>query len=355
MAGKFVIKLSSYALALTIVLIGFFTVHAQALPLEEDQLVIVQGTNLTIYDLDRLQMTENRSLSLKSENPNEYVSEGIVDYDRQIAFLVISTPRPIRRTETTPSRIIQIDLNTGEEKLIYQRNGIIRLLLSPNGEQAIVTYHWNDQITRDEPEGFCILTFSNGVCDEIELMTRHWRISWIDEHEFVVLQLEDEFELLIFDATTRMFRGVNLPEQWFVYTAIAIPNTRHVLLSVLNRGETQDFTPQLFRYYVDDQQLAKLDYDLISVDYAGAPYWLFSADQRYLLYGSSHQAALIDFQTGEVIGEFSDVTQASWSTANQMILVSEGQTLLVNPQGQPIQTVLPNISGLILPFHQGSQ
>jgi WD40 repeat protein len=210
-----------------------------------------------------------------------------------------------------------IDLSTNTSRIILERTGIDRFAVSPDGNLIAVLYYSGEYGRSDLLS--CILNVETGLCSEIDLPVSS--ITWISDEGYAAVSSINR-GLYTIDAETLTVTRLPVPEEWFLYSVTKIPDRSQLLISGRLRTDTQQNAAQFLLFDLAEMQLSDFQYDAVSGDYASVSEWHFSPDGRYLLYGGYLTRALVEFETGALIAEFSEMSQPNWLKDNETLLGS---------------------------------
>lgn len=205
---------------------------------------------------------------------------------------------------------------SGQQTQLYEGSGVSRFELSPNATHAIITYLVSDGPVK-AAINFCILTISNHQCNPVPIAPLNTVIHWIDNENFIMLS---RIPIEIYRVNVNTSEPVKLVDAnaWFIQSASPIPGTSSLLISAISRQTIPSMnaailTSQLFLLdLLTGQASPYMFIPPAAMEYAN-PYLIeFSPDGRYFVYGGYALSTLIDFQSGQVIGEYRAMVFQDW-------------------------------------------
>lgn len=216
----------------------------------------------------------------------------------------------------TATQLVRTDLITGERVILSNRNGIYGFVLSPDQQHMIVGYHDGEFGVAQQYS--CILDLQTLECRDVPMIATSNLGFWLDNQRYLGFGVSP-FGLVIVSTDTGIPQPLPVAAEWFVYSAVPIPNTRTLLLSARLRSDTARNASQFLTLDVDTHALQNFTYDAANENYALVETWSFSPDGHYLLYGGLRRV-LVEFQTGRQIQEFDTVFNSGWVNNNTLVV-----------------------------------
>jgi dipeptidyl aminopeptidase/acylaminoacyl peptidase len=304
-------------------------------------------SNTKDFTLEAYDLSKNRLGRLdlpRGPRPDMFNMSRQMDLENQQLYLL---QRPEVARTPQPSRIVRLDILTGEQEVIYEATEIYTIELSPDKRKLAVSSF---------PRGFksnlsrtCILDLETEICEPV-IFEEYYRFStWVDESSFI-LTWEAGSALYLADITNLVPRKITAFENWLVHDLEVIPNTQKVLLSVTDL--VADNTPQLVILDLETLNLTDCAFD----SRYGHSYISISPDGRYLLESYSRNTSLVDFQTGNLIAEFT-ASNAHWLPDSKTVVAAHRvnddllQIFKVDAQTGLLEVLLetPKTVGVVVP------
>jgi hypothetical protein len=226
------------------------------------------------------------------------------------ALLGPSSVGGVKRNEL--HQLIQIDTRTKEKRTLFEYPGLFTIVaISPNGQKIILDYFVEDAYYPI----FCVFDIIQEDCEHSEFSLDWRHTHWINDSQF--LTIAESAELYLVDAATLATERIYLPAPIHAFDLL---RSRQVLTF-----EKQGNRPATFYTIgLDTQQYQFLPYSTISNYYAFLSELQLSPNEKYLLYGHSENYVVIDFISGEMIGEIDEVFSAEWLPDSQGIIFVRG-------------------------------
>lgn len=217
----------------------------------------------------------------------------------------------------TGTRIMRVNVQTGQEILFRNDPDMYSFAISPDGQRVAIFYL--DDTTGLMIQHVCILNIASTYCQPLPFAGLSSAFLWLD-NERLLLTVPESAPVRIVNVETMSIETIDQPEEWFVYTATPIPNTTHLLLAGRLR-EGGGYVPTSFlTYNFDTAETQVLPFAALNVDdFPAVGMMSFSSNGQYLLY-QGDAVALIEFATGRLITRLEFVTSFGWL---------DDQTLLV--------------------------
>ncbi len=306
----------------------------------------------TAQQATHLNLPIEQSLSveaLTSASTNNVVSliSVAVDPGAQFLYTVESTARD-SRGRTTATRFVQTNVFSEARRVLLDRPGLFSFTFSPDGQRIAISYFEGEY--GGSRRYACVLDLASGNCPQINRSLAGNPAVWLDNHTFVLLS--EERNLYRVDARTLELRELPVSDGWDILSAVQIPATNSLLIS----ANPWDYTPapaQFLTLNLDTMIVSDFAYDALDSDYTSVQDWAFSPDGRFLLYGSTFEMALVEFQTGRLISEFEGVIQATWLRDSSGLVFNVGwnrtpSLLEFDLQTRQTRTVIQDSTGIIL-------
>lgn len=198
------------------------------------------------------------------------------DANAEVAYAVRSTPDTAEKTTQAilTTEVLRIDLKSKSIKRAFQRNGITSILLSPDGQQMIVTSDNNH---------VCLLNLNTDQCRESSISVDSDTVYWIDAQTFVAKLTTD---LNFYLVHTDSFQTEMLPKikDRYLYTVTPIRNSRKLVIGA-GYNDSNSLQPvSIFLYDIANAQVTPLI--TLSPDNLNAqlgPLFV-SPDEKYLIF-----------------------------------------------------------------------
>lgn len=295
----------------------------------------------------------------------EVIETNIQTFGNILQIALDSNQRFAFRLEVTASddrqrilytRLVRTDLKSHEEAVLLERPGIIQFAVSPAADKVFILYYEGAaEQSRLIP---CLLMIDAGECEEISVMP--WTTSypvWLDNQTLAMLTGARKVTLI--DASSLQSTVLSTPDNFSIVSFAPIPNTHQFILGV-NRYNAFPGTPiEFYTLDRDTQQVSEFAYDTIfdprTIDGTTVTAWLFSPDGRYLLYGNMGlytKMALVEYQTGRVIAQLDEITQATWLDNERLIFLQGSMkpvpVLEINSTTGAQSTLLSDANGIVI-------
>ncbi len=290
------------------------------------------GQQMTALELP-LPVQNDTSNAANVEAPHIFLAR--IDAAAQFVYLIEASGRD-QRLLPTATNLVQIDLKTGKRAIIFDHSGIFKFSISPDQQHMVISYYeaayaWSVQQS-------CILDLATLDCPPITLLIGESIAYWLDNESYVITTAED-IRIRLVNAATGTDTPLALPPEWYIYSAVPIPDTRTLLISATKQTDaTAVYSASSFlTYNIDSDELTELAYRAPNLtDYPLVTRWYFSPDGRYLFYGGGAKMALIEFSTGRLIGEVKSAINTGWQDNTTLIVQGsrDGNTieiLKINP------------------------
>jgi hypothetical protein len=333
---------------------GFAPDEATALVIRESSLIAVNTSTLeetTLLTLPTRQIGSEGARSLTQDSP-AYVGMGTVDRGFQWLY-TIEYRGSDRRTLPTASQLVRTRVATGERTVLIDGPGLSDFVPSPDGRHLLVAYY--EAEFYDSRSYACVLDVESGVCDEVDIVVQDFDPgTWVDDNTIVI---ESARDLLLYSVTIDELEAqlLPLPEEWFPYTAVAVPGTQLLLISARLRVGSA-VRSDILQYDLETNELSDFRYDVLSDEYTSVDQWDFSPNNEYLLYGSRRKA-LVEFETGDFVAELVGVIQAVWLSNNTLLATvgvgertGESMTIVLDPVTGEIRQIAEERIGLLVDF-----
>jgi hypothetical protein len=278
--------------------------------------------------------TEVRDIEIHLPSSSIYVVQGaLIGADR--------TPKL--------AQILRLDPASQQTELVYQASELFGLEFSPDYARAVVGSFEGE--FGGSRRIVCVLLISTGICEPVLLDTDYRFGRWIDDQTFILAEM-GVGDLYAVDAVTLEWRTLSGLDGWTgIGNFAAIPQTRDLLIVVANAALQKQF----LIYNMDSAQSSPLAYTPLPGYIVVNPF--FSPDGSYLLYsGGNNDYALVEFQSGQTILEFS-ASQAEWLPNNRGIIAvkrvsdqllqifqvdaATGAITILYETSEPVSIVLP--------------
>lgn len=281
-----------------------------------------------IMGINRVNGKQNTKISLASnlaeqstQNSPDTILDAKIDRSTQLLYVVRG---PIVMSDTTPklSRIEQINLTTGTSQVIYERQAIFNVNISPGGSQAIVSYYEGEILF--SPLHMCVLLIAKGTCIELDLTIHStFSIHWLDENS-VTVQFGGN-KLYEIDTNTQQITLLKGLENWYIESTAPIPLTRTLLVAATPSIPNGQLNPvHLLLYETDTGNVTDYAYQINSADTAYlAPDLELSPNGQYFMVGTYGTRRIVEFKTGRIVTELAKVSQVAWSSDNVHALISQ--------------------------------
>lgn len=191
-------------------------------------------------------------------------------------------------------RLLQLDIVSGAQTVLWQGLNLIDFDLSPQFDRAIVsnTKSYTEALANRPDSQYCILTLSNGACEPVEDVGRSPDFIWVDINRLLYRQRSDDLYLLNVDTLER--QALPLIGEWDFGTFELILGT-HTLFVNANSSD-----------HYNDNYFITLDLDTMDiVQLPFRPQHNFgtvgiSPNGRYVFYtnGPSFGFEMLDLETG---------------------------------------------------------
>ncbi len=238
-----------------------------------------------------------------------------------------------------------------------ERPGLTYFAASPQGDHILVFY-FEGKIEKSRYVA-CMLDTKSGQCTplDIDIIYPNQAV-WIDNQTVAILSLLREITLV--DSVTLKSRSIKLENQPIsIATFALIPKTHKLILSVTLTNVMPLSPVRLYTLDLDAEVFEALSYTSLFNDNplneTTVSAWSFSPDRDHLFYGNlgdDGKMALVEFQTGKVIGIFDKVTQASWLADNRLIFIEGFQNppplLEVNALTGQTKTLIADATGMVI-------
>ncbi len=297
--------------SITVILYGARNTFAQestpsetALPLESGT-ILLRNYKGQIWRLDA--MTGAKNLVANVEMRAERVADVEVDTQMQRLY-VLESAGSGGGVRLGNSDLLQLDLSTGRQSVVFEQKNIFDMQLSPDREKVLLFYYPANlnRIMADEPYFTCVLNFETRECKELggighgAIWVAKGKLLWSDTaHNWHLIDLATSDDVAL---PMKLIGAAPIPAQ-----------TDKVLLSqVYPRGfYILDLNTHAITPYAPSPQLE---------GFRIPPFLLFSPDGKYLLYTYAGSYHIIDFASGRVVAELSNIGLVQWLPNSQSIV-----------------------------------
>jgi hypothetical protein len=274
--------------------------------LESGTILIQKSQGLWLLDPSRQSAALYAALTNQEET---LISTPKISSDGRYIYALLgpSSVGGVKRNELY--QLIQIDTRTKEERTLFEYPGLFTIVaISPNGQKIILDYF---------AEGgyypvFCVFDITQEDCKHSEFSLDWRQTHWINDSQFVAIAA-GSIELYLVDATTLATERIYLPAPIYAFDLL---QSRQVLTFKGHGNRPAMF----YTIGLDTQQYQFLPYSTISNYYALLNELQLSPNEKYLLYDHSENYVVIDFISGETIGEIDEVFSAEWLPDSQGII-----------------------------------
>ncbi|MDX2141592.1 MAG: hypothetical protein SF123_26125 [Chloroflexota bacterium] len=253
----------------------------------------------------------------------------------------------------TNTRLVRTDLLTGTRLTLIENSGLYTFTMSPDETKMFVTYY--DGEYGVDTIRTCLLDLVSGECRTFPFAVIPPRY-WIDNNYIVAIQVPG-LRLTIININDFSYRELALPPELYLYSAVPIPGTRYMVLSMTIR-DNPTLASQFKLLNVDTGELSDMLYNALNQEnYSAVGNWTFSPDGFYLLYQGGGELALIEFAAGRLITEIDTGYNWGWTSDTTLVLQgSDGNmsgVLEIDATTGGIRQLLPasEANGILLVTH----
>lgn len=209
-------------------------------------------------------------------------------------FYIAEKERPPHGFQDRLGRILQLDIVSGVQTVIWQGLNLLDFALSPQFDKAIVSSlkTYTEALANRPDSQYCILTLSSGECDPVDDVGLSPNFIWVDNNRLLYRQRSDDLYLLDVDTLER--QALPLIEEWNFGVFELIPRTHTLFIN----ADSSD--------HYNDNYFVTLDLDtMYIVQLPFRPQHNFrtvgiSPNGRYVFYtnGPSFGFEMLDLETG---------------------------------------------------------
>ncbi len=247
-------------------------------------------------------------------------------------------------------QIVQTNILTQNQKSLLTKVGLFTFLMSPNNDKILALY-FDGEFGRSGQHA-CVLTLVSGTCNELNLPLAPKVMQWIDNQTFVVLSLKRQLYLV--NSSTLEMTLLPIPDTWDIVSAVPIPGTNSLLLSV-NPKNYVTAPVQFLKFDLSTMRLTDFPYDALNSDYTSVQDWWFSPDGQYLLYGAggSFGMVLVEFKTGQLITELKNVYSPVWFPDSKGVMLlyrtaDQSSVIKFDLQTKQSSTLIANAANIVV-------
>lgn len=278
------------------------------------QLDIISGRQELTFDL----MPLNRVHSTQLDRTERRLWAADVDPTGQTLYQIEVWGRSQNRNilgAPTGGELVAINIATNTRDVIFDSTTVFNFVLSPDGQRMVVFFNIGEYLYSKQHA--CVLNLKSHECQPLEF-DNIAIAEWINNQEFIT-RTGDANPLKLVNVDSYTHKTLVFPSEWQVYWGTLLPFTSYLVVS----GQPYESAlehPNSFLFYnlltdkVEISGFRALNKYFLIEDL------LFSGDGKYLFYGSSPQATLIDFKSGELIQEFATVISAQWVDEQTLIV-----------------------------------
>lgn len=290
----------------------------------------------------------NAETEALAESP-QLISVGM-DASTQFLYTIESTANDERGLKPAATQLVQTDRVSQERRVILEHPALFTFSISLNGDALFVIYFEGDY--GGSRRYGCILDVTTGQCNHLDISLAPNIPVWV-ESDRVILLSEDR-QLYSVDAANLELTPLPLTDEWAILSFTKVPDKATLLVSA-NPRQSTEMPPEVNFLMLDLNtiELSSLQYSAVESPYGSVDSWLFSPDGRYLLYGSTFNMALVEFETGALVSEFADVIQATWLPDSSGIVMHinterPGSIIRFGLRSRETQTLTDNATGITL-------
>jgi hypothetical protein len=281
------------------------TAHSQGeglppTPTEANQLLVLTRVGeLFTIDLTSGQPTPFFNLNLGTREAYNF----IVDTENQELY-VLTSPNCCQVSERGMSHVVEVDLDTGTSKLVFEKENLVKLHLLPGSHRISLAFYPADlsRLTGTEPIHECMLDIPSGICEDTLGLSRYEHINWLDDETFVGT-IEPERISYLVDLNAR--ESKELPVAALFVSPIPGEANEVLLTNGIGAG---DFTRLNLETLETTGFSVQGDYDPIREFYPVG----FSPNGEYLVFSYDHATMIADSGTGAMVARVENLLTPQW-------------------------------------------
>ena len=251
----------------------------------------------------------------------------------------------------TGAELVRIDLATNEREIVFDRTTVFDFVLSPDGQRMVVFYYVEEYL--HSRQNACILELQTLGCEVLDF-ENVGMAEWLSSKTFLV-RSADINPLQVIDAENGESQTLVFPPEWQIYWGTRLPKTHSLLVSGQPYENALQHPIHFLIYDLDSGNVEFLPYTAPNtVEYITVNELQLSPNAGYLLY-KGFNTALVNFESGELIEEFTSIYSAGWIDDKTLIVQgsrAEGQLeiMRVNAASGEITTLVSgeSASGMLL-------
>ena len=280
---------------------------------------VIFKTNHELWSIDLTTKDHTQLLELENNSQKYYSIK--IDAQGTFAYIISRNAVPkgtmheVSRPTTISAQLTRYNFQTSEINLIYEGDNLMTFILAPNEQNAILTY-----FSHDTPlvSTFCVYHLDSQSCADSNIFIDARYVIWIDEAHFFVRQIDNGIQKgIIFDIETMQYRV--LDEYQDLYDLVVFPskNKDNMIVTGITIA---NYVPEI--YLSDAQNRSQQD---ITAQFSNLTYSIndlhLSPDGNYLAYSQRQDYIITNFDTGEILGEFSNVLDIEWLPDSSGVVV----------------------------------
>jgi len=281
-----------------------------------DKLAVSQSSTPTLHvdktillEFERGEFSEidpqpgDEAILLEFEIQFGQISDYVIDASNQKIYIV-EIPGCCGGISAGSGQITEVDLDTGETKVIFEGLNLSEISPIPNSPDLMLSYFDpNLKRIRDEPARHCILNIDLQTCNH-EWLKDFESVQWISQYQFIGIVKDDQGIRKSYLVNLENSNRIMLPRAVQYWTPI--PSVKDKLLTTGSIAATFDIF-DLNTFEAATYRVAG-DYDQLSAFYPVS----FSPDGRYLLFRYQSAYLIAEFNTGEIVSEFNNTFDPQW-------------------------------------------
>lgn len=223
--------------------------------------------------------------------------------------------------------LVKIDLLTGTQTLVWQHENLLGVTsYPPNSNYLLLTYYPSVENLVEEPRRVCLFSLIDHTCPELARdaagsIATYIPAYWVNEQTFIAFFQYEPFlvyRMDLFDNNSQ-----RLLEQWNIFSAISIPNSRNYLVVAQPNGKSIAAQNDI-GFYVLNMDTLTLSEQIHPSPMLDSARLAFSPNGKYLLfrwgYDKKYSAQIIDYGNWSTVFEMQKAPIIQW--------LDDGNTLL---------------------------
>lgn len=305
----------------TLTALGIQSINAQETNEPESTMYLLQNDQLKQLDVISGQqeyILDLMPLNIHSDRTEWRLWAADVDPTGQTLYQIEIWGRSQNRNilgAPTGGELVAIDIQTNTREVIFNSTTVFNFVLSPDGQRMVVFFNIGEYLYSEQHA--CVLNLNSQECQPLEF-DNIAIAEWISNQEFIT-RTGDVHPLQLVNVDSNTYKTLIFPSDWQVYWGTLLPLTSELVVSGQPYEDALEHPNSFLSYNLLTDKVEISRFSALN-KYFLIEELLFSKDGKYLFYGSSPQASLIDFKSGELIQEFETVLSAEWIDEQTLIV-----------------------------------